>query len=686
MAKTRTDGEKDTKGAARGVPVDVGVPTLADDRVAALRSIMPEVFGEAGVDFEKLKLVLGGAVEDGKERYGLSWSGKAQSVRQLMLPARGTLVPDRKESVNFDGTQHVFIEGENLEVLKLLRKAYAGRVKMIYIDPPYNTGKDFIYPDNYGDPLGDYLKKTGQVDEEGNWTSSVTESDGRKHSKWLSMIYPRLLAAKDLLRDDGVIFVSIDDHEVHNLRMVMNEVFGEENFVACFVWAAGRKNDSRLVSESHEYMLCFVRSSEYHREHKTEWRQRKQGLDDIYAAFERIKKKHGTDFAAATEALKEWYSLLPKGHPAKQHDHYSHVDKRGIYFPDNISWPGGGGPSYKVLHPRTKKPCSVPSRGWMFATPERMAEAIADDRVHFGADETAVPCIKSHLKDREYQVPYSVFYQDGRAATKRLRTLIDGDYFEHPKDEEVLQGLVEFATGKDDLIVDFFAGSGTTAHAAWLQSVADLQQRRFLLVQLPEETPEGSAARGSGFETIAQLTRKRLMLAGMDAKRALKDVQATPLTDQREKPSDFGFRAFRLTESHYKRWLSVAQEDPPNPEKTAKKYIETMALYTDPLLPGWTAEGLLWEVALKAGYPLHATVETVDAIKAPAATGSKHTVYRVRDPDRGTSFHACFDKTVTADLAAALKLTRDDVLVVRDAALTDTAAANLALTCVLRTI
>jgi adenine-specific DNA-methyltransferase len=658
--------------APHGTPVETAAAQIDADRLAALRAIVPEAFDETGIDFDKLRLALGGAVDEGKERYGLSWAGKAQSVRQLMLPSRATLVPDRDASEKFDTTQHVFIEGENLEVLKLLRKAYVGRVKMIYIDPPYNTGKDFIYPDNFADPLGDYLRKTGQVDEEGNWNSSVTEADGRKHSKWLSMIYPRLLAARDLLRDDGVIFVSIDDHEVHNLRMAMNEVLGEENFVAQFVWAAGRKNDSRLVSESHEYMLCFVRSAEYHREHKTEWRQRKQGLDDIYAAFAKIKKKHGTDFKAATEGLKEWYALLPKGHPSKQHDHYCWVDKRGIYFPADISWPGGGGPSYKVLHPKTKKPCTVPSRGWMFATAERMAEAVADDRVHFGDDDSAVPCIKSHLKDREYQVPYSVFYQDGRAATKRLRTLMGDDYFEHPKDEEVLQGLVEFATGKDDLIVDFFAGSGTTAHAAWLQAITDFNTRRFVLVQLPEETAEDSAARKAKYKTIADLTRERIRRAGIETKKALKDAKDSPLTDARVRPDDFGFRTFRLTESHYKRWAGTTDQD-------AAKYIETMALYTDPLLPGWKPEGLLWEVALKAGYPLHSTIETLKEIK-------DQTVYRVTDPDKGTSFLACFDNKVAKDLAGRLKLTREDIFVVRDAALDDTLAANLALTCTLRTI
>ncbi len=300
------------------------------------------------------------------------------------------------------------------------------------------------------------------------------------------MIYPRLLLARQLLREDGAIFVSIDDHEVHNLRLLMDEVFGAENFVASLVWVAGRKNDSRLVSVSHEYILCYVRDAESLRKNKVRWRERKQGLDQIYAAYARIRRKYAPDCEAMTRALKEWYAGLAKTHPARQHAHYSWVDEQGIYFADNISWPGGGGPTFEILHPQTGKPCAVPSRGWMFARQETMLAAIKLNRVHFGPDERSVPCIKSYLRDHEHQVPYSVFYQDGRAATKRLRHLMGGDFFDHPKDESVLQNIIGFASQDDDIVLDFFAGSCSTAHAVLAANRADGGRRPFVMVQSPE--------------------------------------------------------------------------------------------------------------------------------------------------------------------------------------------------------
>lgn len=424
---------------------------IAAQRRDELKQLFPGVFTEtkdadgnvvSTIDFERLKAELGtfsDIYEGRRERYGMEWPGKRDCMKVIQEPSRATLKPCPDESVDWDTTKNLFIEGDNLEVLKLLQKSYYGKVKMIYIDPPYNTGNEFIYPDNYQENLDTYLAFAGLLDDEGKKFTTNTASEGRFHSKWLNMMFPRIYLAKNLLKEDGVIFVSIDDNEVENTRRLLDEIFGEENFVAQFTWSGGRKNDSKLVSVSHEYVVCYVKSSAYLAENKIIWRQKKKGLEDIYKAADKAVKEANGDFEHATQLLKNWFKDLPNSAPAKQHKHYSYIDERGVYFPDNISWPGGGGPDYEVIHPQTLKPVKVPSRGWMFADPKKMQVLINDNRVHFGPDETYVPCIKSYLKDREDQVPYSVFYQDGRAATKRLRALMGDDVFDHPKDELVLK-------------------------------------------------------------------------------------------------------------------------------------------------------------------------------------------------------------------------------------------------------
>ncbi|MBE0436064.1 MAG: site-specific DNA-methyltransferase [Methylomicrobium sp.] len=338
---------------------------IVQGNIDKLKTLFPDIFSEGKIDFDKLRETLGDQVETADERYNFTWHGKSAARRIAQTPSTGTLRPCKEESKNWDTTQNLFIEGDNLEVLKLLQKSYHKQVKMIYIDPPYNTGKEFIYPDNYKDNLDTYLEYTGQKDSEGRKFGTNAETSGRYHTNWLNMMYPRLKLARNLLRDDGVIFISIDDNEVANLRKLCDEVFGEDNFVSQFVWSGGRKNDSKLVSVSHEYVIAYVRSLEWYNQNKILWRQRKKGLEDIYSQHEKLKRQLHDDYGAMTERLKNWFKGLPDSHPAKAHKHYSWVDSRGVYFPDNISWPGGGGPKYEVLHPITNKPVKVPSRGWM---------------------------------------------------------------------------------------------------------------------------------------------------------------------------------------------------------------------------------------------------------------------------------------------------------------------------------
>ena len=478
-----------------------------------LRAILPGIFADGVVDAARLSAEIGVpvvGVAPNEEGFGLIWAGKKDAVAATQLKSMAALAPQIDESINWDTAQNVFIEGDNLEVLKLLQKAYNDQVKLIYIDPPYNTGNDFVYNDDFSDPVRHYLEVTGQLDDDGNRLRANPDTTGRKSSRWLSMMYPRLLLARNLLTDDGSIFVSIDDNEVAHLRELLDDIFGPENFLGQFIWAAGRKNDAKYISTSHEYILVYSRNFQALNKNIGQWRKKKDGLEDIYKKVQEIIKNHGTDFVAATFEMKKWFNSLEASHPSNKHKHYSTIDSRGLYFPDNISWPGGGGPKYEVLHPKTKKPVKIPSRGWMYSSFERMQEVINEDRVHFGVDENSVPCIKRYLTDTENEVPYSVFYVDGRGASKRLTELLGGPYFDFPKDEYVLQEIVEFASDKNAIILDFFAGSGTTGHSVLLQNAKDGGNRRFILVNIPEPTNEKSIAHKSGINSVSDITRMRL--------------------------------------------------------------------------------------------------------------------------------------------------------------------------------
>lgn len=524
----------------REVESTASVP-FGEDHLAKFKDLFPGIFNDGILDARQLGELLNvqvSGVADQKESFGLRWAGQARAIESLHLESLAALRPDKANSADWDTASNVFVEGDNLEVLKLLRKAYNDQVRLIYIDPPYNTGNDFVYNDDFSDPKQHFLEVTGQVDAEGNKLVANTDVSGRKHSNWLTMMFPRLAIARELLTQDGAIFVSIDDNEVHNLRALMDDLYGPENFIGQFVWAAGRKNDSKLVSTSHEYMVVYARNVNALVESAGSWRTRKEGLGEIYTAFDKIKKKHGTNLSGATREMKAWFKSLPDSNPAKRHKQYCMVDDRGLYFADNISWPGSGGPYFEVIHPDTGKPVKLPKTGWRF-TEDKLQSLIDDNRVHFGVDESTVPCIKRYLTDSEEEVPYSVFYKDGRGATKRLREFLGGDYFDFPKDETVIQSIVEFATDKDSLVMDFFAGSGTTAHAVALQNQLDGGNRRHLLVTLDEKTNEKSAAAKAGIETVSEITRMRLQ----------KVLEAFPEEATR------GLRCFCLGSPSFKRFV-----------------------------------------------------------------------------------------------------------------------------------
>ncbi|MEN5424594.1 site-specific DNA-methyltransferase [Comamonas aquatica] len=629
-------------------------PDLTQDNIVRIRDLFPGCVTEAksedgrvklAVDFDQLRQELADSIVEGpQERYHLNWPGKREALLAANAPIAKTLRPCREESVNFDSTKNLFIEGDNLDALKLLQENYLGKVKMIYIDPPYNTGKDFIYKDSFASGQITHEVSSGERSEEGARLVANPEGNGRFHSNWLTMIAPRIRLAKNMLTQDGAIFVSCDEGEHPRLRLLMDEAFGQSNFVADMVWAAGRKNDSRLVSVSHEYIVCYARDVEYLRSKQITWRQRKKGLDEIYSQYERLKRQFGQDFKAMTDGMKEWYRSLSDSHPSKAHKHYAHVDQRGIYFPDNISWPGGGGPKYEVIHPITKKPVKVPSRGWMTSDPKRLQEWIDDDRVHFGEDENSVPCIKSYLKDKEQQTPYSVFYQDGRAASKRLRALMDGDLFDFPKDELVLQEVVEMLTEKDDIIVDFFAGSSTTAHSVMLQNATDGGNRRFVMVQLDEKAKEDSAAYQAGFKTIPEVSRERIRRAG-------KSVIGGACHAGWNK--DIGFRVLKVDTSN----MADVYYAPDALEKP------NLDMFVDNIKPDRTAEDLLFQVMLDWGVDL--------ALPIAKETIQGKEVFFVD----GNALAACFDARSGIDEAFVKELAKRQPLrvVFRDAGFKDSA-------------
>lgn len=552
-------------------PANLESANLIDERIATMRELFPEIFSESGIDFDKLRLELGDEVDDGDERYAFTWPGKKDAIRQSQTVSTATLRPCVEKSRSRTGedgsfdSDNIYIEGDNLEVLKLLQRAYHGKVNIVYIDPPYNTGHDFVYKDSFGDTINNYVKQTGLAGQ------SNADTNGRFHADWCSMIYPRLRLARELMAENGVLFVSIDEAEIANIREIADEIMGSNNFVAQIVWAGGRKNDSKYISVSHEYVLCYAKSIRYFEENGIRWRKRKQGIEEIYAKYDQLKQLYGKDYACIQSELRNWYRSLPDDDPAKAHKHYSSVDERGIYFPDNISWPGGGGPKYEVLHPATRKPVAIPSRGWLFSQ-ERMQEIINQGLVEFGPDETKVPCYKRYLKNTEYEVPYSIIYKDGRAASKRLAILMGAKVFDNPKDEEIISELLSYVDSKDSLVLDFFSGSGTSAHSVMLRNLQDGGNRNYILIQLPEdlEANLSSTTKQSSKQviknaislcdklksprTICSIAEERIRRAGDKIKEELEESNRQLKLDENPKDlPDIGFRVFTLDESGVER-------------------------------------------------------------------------------------------------------------------------------------
>lgn len=571
-----------------------------------LQSVFPECFIEGKLDIDKLLSLCGEYINDDYEKYEFKWKGKSDCLRLAQKRSTSTLRPCPAESVDFDTTQNLYIEGDNLEVLKLLQKSYFRKVKMIYIDPPYNTGNDFVYADNFADPLARYKEVTEQT------TKSNPETMGRYHTNWSNMMYPRLRLAANLLRDDGVIFVSIDDVELDNLKKLCNEVFGEENFIACLVYDKNRKNDAKYFSIGHEYMLVYFKSTATMNERGTVLRMTKEGIEEVKAEFERLRKLYDDDWGKVNEGLKLLYSSWDKDDPRKSLARFTRVDEKGPYRDDgNISWPGGGGPRYDVMHPVTHKPCKVPSRGWIYPNPQRMKEEIDRGRVVFGQDETTTPRIRTNLFEADKEVMRSVHFSYAQTASQTFNAIFDNRrVFENPKSIDDIKKLVEYVTVKDDcdIILDFFSGSATTAHAVMQLNAEDGGNRRYIMVQLPEVCDEKSEAFKAGYKNICEIGKERIRRAGAKILEEAKQANSQLKLGEEPKPlPDVGFKVFKLDSSNLKIW-----DDSLIDNEDIATLFDRIDGHLDGLKPDRSNDELVFEILLKMGYPLTSDLSAFD--------------------------------------------------------------------------
>jgi adenine-specific DNA-methyltransferase len=575
--------------------------TPEQEKLNALKQVLPEVFAEGKVDWEKLKATLGEDINFSNERYVLNWAGKSEAFKVLQTPTTKTLVPAKDEGVNFDDTEHIFIEGENLEVLKVLQKSYFGKVKMIYIDPPYNTGNDsFIYPDKFSETKSDYEKRVGDKDEDGYMTKDGmfkknSKENGQYHSNWLNMMMPRLYLAKNLLKQNGVIFVSIDDNEVHNLRLLMNEIFGEENFVASVIWEKkfAPSNDAKWLSDNHDYVLIYSKS-------KIDWRPNLLSRNE--KALSRYKNPDN-------DSRGRWVSgdMTVKTYNANYDFEITTPSGRVVSPPDGICW--------------------------RFSS-EKIEELISDNRVWFGKDGGNVPRLKRFLTEvKDGVTPMTIWkHKDvghNQEAFQEVRKLFEGQqFFSTPKPIRLINQILKIGSKNDDIIIDFFSGSGTTAQAVLELNFKDGGNRKCINVQLAEKADEESDAYKAGYKTIADISKERIRRAGKKVKEEIDseitkskseikrlegelpteetkaEIESLKTKIEKLKNQDLGFKVLKLADSNFKQWQQITGKD-----KQALE--EQMKLFVDPVAKNATTENMVYELLLKSGKDLNSTISHV---------------------------------------------------------------------------
>ena len=594
--------------------MDLGSENLVDDRLAQLKELMPEVFTESGIDFDKLRLELGDEVDEGQERYAFTWPGKADAIRQSQTPSTATLRPCVEKSRGRDGkdgsfdSDNIYIEGDNLEVLKLLQRGYHGKVKMIYIDPPYNTGHDFVYKDKFGDTIENYKEQAGLANQ------SNVDTSGRFHSDWCSMMYPRLRLARELLSDDGVIFISIDDNEDRNLRIICDEVFGEANFVSQLIWerAYSPKNDAKYVSNSHDYVLVYAKSIERF-------------------AIGRLPR--------TTEANARY----------KNPDN----DPRGVWKPSDLSVKTYNAESDYPITTPSGRIVEPPGRCWSLSR-NAFRERLQDNRIWFGPKGDSVPCIKRFLTELKFDgmAPTSImFYKEvghSQEGAKELVSLFDGKgYFDGPKPTKLLQRLTTLANlNNGDIVLDFFSGSATTAHALFRQELEREASYRFVLVQLPEPNDPSRDAFKDGYATLCDIGEERIRRAGNQIKSEVAEANTQPQLGEKSKClPDIGFRVFALDGSGIQK---------PEPGQ----------LLIDRVKPNRSDIDIVFEMMLKWGLDLTLPVEKEDTAGYP--------IYSVAAGE----LVCCLADGLTLDAIDAIADMEPRRVLMRDSILTDTLKLN----------
>ena len=638
-------------------------PNKADENFKKLAALFPnavtETIDENGevvraIDKDVLMQEISCTVVEGsEERYQFSWPDKKKSVLLANAPINKTLRPCREESVNFDTTENLYIEGDNLEVLKLLQETYLGKIKMIYIDPPYNTGNDFVYEDDFAQNTDEYLANSGQFDEDGNRLVKNLDSNGRFHTDWLNMIYPRLKLAKDLLSDDGVIFISLDSNEIDNLIKLCNEVFGESNFVDCITWNKRvPKNDNNGIGNIHEYILAYVKNSSY----KRQFTMQKDGLDEIYDLLADLKRKK-VPIEEAEHQLKQLYKV--KGYDRGITLYNSLDDNYEPWGKINMSWPNADtfGPRYDVLHPITKKPTKVPDRGW------RWSEATFNENVDFNnivprydgsyvcgniwfaKDENTQPSSIKYLRDVARMLLRSIISLKSDGGIEVEKIFEGKSFFPYPKPVALMRLLIDSLDEKEGIFLDFFSGSATTAHAVMQLNAEDDGNRRFIMVQLPEETGEKSEAYKAGYKNICEIGKERIRRAGQKIK------EDSPLTTQN---LDIGFRVLKCDTSNMKDvYYSPADFE-----------LNLLDMMEDNIKEDRTPEDLLFQVMLDLGVTLSSKIEET------TIAGKK--VFDVADG----FLIACFDKDVNDETIKAIAQKQPYYFVMRDSSLANDSVAT----------
>lgn len=615
---------------------------LTEENVEKIAQLFPscvtEAVSEDGsikrlIDFEALKRQLSGdIIPEGKERYVFTWPGKSEAQRLTNTPTTLTLRPCREKSVNFDNTKNIYIEGDNLDALKLLRETYLGKVKMIYIDPPYNTGNDFVYNDSFSVNELEYSSISGDYDQDLRKLTINSSSSGKYHTQWLNMMYPRLSLAKDLLTDDGVIFISIDDCEFSNLKKICDELFNSVNFVGVIVWQTATDNNPSQISTEHEYILCYAKN----RSVVGKWVLPSEKAQLILDQYGKLKSKYLDDVDSIRSELRQWIKTNESRLEGVKH--YNYVDSKGVYYPGNSSNTKPGGYNYDIIHPITNGVCAKPEYGYRW--PEKtFLEASTRGDVEWGKDETTIPKIKKRLETATEGLK-SYYYEDNRYWTKYLNELLGSKVFDNPKSVTLLERLISFTSGSDDIVMDFFSGSASTAHAVLNLNEKKQSDRRFIMVQLPETVSITSEASKHGFNTICDIGEERI-------RKVCNEIS------MRSPFVDCGFRTFRIDSSNMNDIYY-------NPQSIKKDLLDYAA---DNIKSDRTGEDLFIQVMLELGIELSVPIvkEFIAGKEVISADGN----YLI----------ACFDDDVDEVLVTEIAKRKPYYAVFRDSSMSSDAVA-----------